>query len=296
MNHCERNYDMDIKNCMRNIYSVKKEDNHISLRIRDFFFDTSNDLVLNICCEDQCYYIHDSGTAIEYLKKRLGVNSNKWKQYAYSICNKKQGTFQIENTYSCGQFSANSNLQLLRAVFQYLQYLVLVCYADIVLKDRPVIDESEYVLDDNIMDMWEKNTNDLSCEKLNVAFDEVVSIEMQNNIYKISAGLKYLPNDGFAKWCVDISSLEQNRYKVCLYDWANGWDDGSVLENFLSRHDTCEPWQYEILRDYNAIILPDSRYNQICMDFICSCEKEFADMLIKYFHMTVLLSCIDDYR
>lgn len=288
---------MDIKKCINNIFTIKRNGTEVLLIIDDFFFEISKPLVLSICSYDDYYYFHDFGAATMYLRRRLGDNCNNWQQYAYCVCDRKQGTFQIEGDKACGRILTYDKLHLVKALLDYLQDLVLVCYADIICTEKCLANSIEYTIDEKLMEAFDAEYDvDMTCGDLKAAFDETIKVEKENDqSYRIFMGLKYLPNDGFSKWCINTSQID-NAMCVSIYDWVNGWDDGSVLENFLSRHDTCESWQLDILQSYNAEIVKSRQYEQVYTECDCTCEKDLQLALIRYFIMTVLLACGDEFR
>ena len=98
---------------------------------------------------------------------------------------------------------------------------------------------------------------------------------------RLHLGLKYLANDGRAVW-----ELNQNGDIITIKDWTNGWDDGSVLENYLSDYNEVASWQKNILDEFGGYM--DG--NHICMDINVKTQDDFIKGIINYLHMTVLIA------
>lgn len=104
-------------------------------------------------------------------------------------------------------------------------------------------------------------------------------IELKENL--LFLGLRYLANDGFAAWEL---SLEKDT--LTIRDWINGWDDGSVLENYLSNYDEVSSWQRNIINHFDGYM--DG--NHVCLDVKINTPDDFIKAIIKYLYMTVLIS------
>ena len=100
----------------------------------------------------------------------------------------------------------------------------------------------------------------------------------ENRLY---LGLRYLACDGRAVW-----ELNQEGDVITVKDWINGWDDGSVLESYLSDYDDLAPWQENILDQFGGYV--DG--NHICMDINIKNPDDFIKGIIEYLHMTVLIA------
>lgn len=110
---------------------------------------------------------------------------------------------------------------------------------------------------------------------------QILKDEIKFKDNRLYLGLKYLANDGRAVW-----EIIQNNDTITIMDWINGWDDGSVLENYLSEYDEISPWQENILNEFNGYM----KDNHICMDIKVQNTDDFIKGLINYLHMTVLIS------
>ncbi len=98
---------------------------------------------------------------------------------------------------------------------------------------------------------------------------------------QLQLGLRYLANDGHCVWEFDLKDNV-----VTIKDWINGWDDGSVLENYLSDYDKIASWQKSLLAHFGGYM----DENRVCLDVDVSSPDDFVKGIIKYLYMTVLIS------
>ena len=110
---------------------------------------------------------------------------------------------------------------------------------------------------------------------------QILKDEIHMTDDKLYLGLKYLANDGNAAW--ELSAMDN---VVMIRDFINGWDDGSVLENYLSDYDEVSPWQQNILEHFGGYM--DA--NHVCYEFEVNAPDDFIKGIINYLYMTVLIS------
>lgn len=154
--------------------------------------------------------------------------------------------------------------------YYYLQLRIFISHGHLI----PGLDINALIPSDGFMSPAAIN---LPAKNLCQILKDEIRVE-ENRLY---LGLKYLANDGRAVW-----EITQNEDILTIKDWINGWDDGSVLENYLSDYDELSPWQLNILEHFNGYM--DGKH--ICMDIKAETPDDFIKGIVNYLYMTVLIS------
>lgn len=154
--------------------------------------------------------------------------------------------------------------------YQYLQLRILISHGGLIPNlDINSILENAVSFSPASVNLPAKNLCDILKQ----------SIELKDN--SLFLGLRYLANDGNAAWEL---SLEDNL--LTIRDWINGWDDGSVLENYFADYDDLSPWQENILKEFGGYV--EDRH--ICLDVTIDTADDFIKAIVKYLYMTVLIA------
>lgn len=154
--------------------------------------------------------------------------------------------------------------------YQYLQLRILISHGNLIPNlDINSILENAVSFTPASINLPAKNLCDILKE----------SIELKGN--SLYLGLRYLANDGNAAWEINLKNNV-----LTIRDWINGWDDGSVLENYFASHDALSPWQENILKDFGGY----AEGNHICLDANIETSDDFIKAIIKYLYMTVLIA------
>lgn len=154
--------------------------------------------------------------------------------------------------------------------YQYLQLRILISHGNLIPNlDINSILENAVSFTPASINLPAKNLCDILKQ----------SIELKDN--SLFLGLRYLANDGNAAWELNLKDDV-----LTIRDWINGWDDGSVLENYFAIYDALSPWQENILKEFDGY----AEGNHICLDAKIETPDDFIKTIIKYLYMTVLIA------
>ena len=124
---------------------------------------------------------------------------------------------------------------------------------------------------------WQEAAMDMPAKNLCNILKESIQFKQE----RLFLGLRYMANDGRSSW-----EISQNGTLITIKDWINGYDDGSVFENYLAYNDSISQWQKDIISHFGGYI--DG--NHVCMDFTVETPEDFLKGIIKYLYMTVLVA------
>ena len=125
---------------------------------------------------------------------------------------------------------------------------------------------------------WQEAAMDLPAKNLCDILKD--SIEYKHG--RLFLGLRYVANDGITSW----ELIEKEENTITVKDWINGYDDGSVLENYLANNDSISKWQKDIVSHFGGYI----DENHICLDINVENPDDFVKGIINYIYMTALVA------
>ena len=239
----------------------------VELKIPKFF--GSSDLKLSIHLAGEIWYVHDQGTALRHLKKRL-ANSEKVNTVLKKVCY----AGYVDQGRVAGNFTSGYRF------FLYLQKLVFVAHADLYYtraekqlypKDRDEI----YVPIERAEKLNANQLFDLLKQSISFSYDE-------------RRGITVCPQTHFSLFSTRPCFLIETKSEgaIVLSDARKGAVEGEIFEAFY--------WEHEDLSAYSKFI--ETFCNRFGAEFfnggICLKEKKekYFSALCAFFNLAVLLS------